>query len=175
MVQVRPPQQGRPLPRLLRVERDQAEVEPSKKDVVFPDQENSLWQRDPKTNECYLHHFYKHQPDLNVANPKVQEEISRTLGFWLELGVSGFRVVAVPFLFAKDVRRRLPSMLGSDQRRMRMAQSLAFSLPGTPVLFTARRSGWPKTSAFQNDSPYARPCSGPRPTTAAFPRPKSGG
>ena len=121
MVPVRPPQQGRPLPRLLRVERDQAEVEPSKKDVVFPDQENSLWQRDPKTNECYLHHFYKHQPDLNVANPKVQEEISRTLGFWRELGVSGFRVVAVPFLFAKDVRRRLPSMLGSDQRRMRMA------------------------------------------------------
>src|SRR6476620_10997628 len=124
VVQVRPPQQGRPLPRLLRVERDQAEVEPSKKDVVFPDQENSLWDRDPKTNECYLHHFYKHQPDLNVANPKVQEEISRTLGFWLELGVSGFRVVAVPFLFAKDVRRRLPSMLCSDQRRMRMAYSL---------------------------------------------------
>jgi trehalose synthase len=74
----------------------------SPKDVVFPDQEDSLWQLDRKTNEWYLHHFYKHQPDLNIANPKVQEEISRTLGFWLELGVSGFRVDAVPFLFAKD-------------------------------------------------------------------------
>ena len=74
----------------------------SAKDVVFPDQENSLWERDPKTNEYYLHHFYKHQPDLNIENPKRQEEISRTLGFWLELGVSGFRVDAVPFLFAKD-------------------------------------------------------------------------
>jgi trehalose synthase len=74
----------------------------SPKDVVFPDQEDSLWQLDRKTNEWYLHHFYKHQPDLNIANPKVQEEVSRTLGFWLELGVSGFRVDAVPFLFAKD-------------------------------------------------------------------------
>ncbi|KAA0090847.1 trehalose synthase [Mycolicibacterium sp. P1-18] len=72
------------------------------KDVVFPDQEDSIWELDPKTNEWYLHHFYKHQPDLNIANPKVQEEISRTLGFWLELGVSGFRIDAVPFLFARD-------------------------------------------------------------------------
>lgn len=74
----------------------------SKKDVVFPDQEDSIWARDEKTGDYYLHHFYKHQPDLNVANPAVQEEISRTLGFWLELGVSGFRVDAVPFLFARD-------------------------------------------------------------------------
>ncbi|KRF48724.1 trehalose synthase [Terrabacter sp. Soil811] len=74
----------------------------SAKDVVFPDQENSIWERDEKTGDYYLHHFYKHQPDLNVANPAVQEEISRTLGFWLELGVSGFRVDAVPFLFARD-------------------------------------------------------------------------
>ena len=74
----------------------------SKKDVVFPDEEDSIWERDETTGEYYLHHFYKHQPDLNVANPAVQEEISRTLGFWLALGVSGFRVDAVPFLFARD-------------------------------------------------------------------------
>lgn len=73
-----------------------------RKDVVFPDKEDSLWERDPKTNEWYLHHFLKHQPDLNIANPLVQEEISRVLGFWLELGVSGFRVDAVPFIFARD-------------------------------------------------------------------------
>lgn len=78
------------------------EPKSSPKDVVFPDQEDSIWELDPKTNEWYLHHFYKHQPDLNIENPKVQEEISRTLGFWLELGVSGFRVDAVPFLFSKD-------------------------------------------------------------------------
>ncbi|WNG94369.1 alpha-amylase family protein [Mycobacterium sp. ITM-2016-00318] len=78
------------------------EPKSSKKDVVFPDKEDSLWELDQKTGEWYLHHFLKHQPDLNIANPAVQEEISRTLGFWLELGVSGFRVDAVPFLFARD-------------------------------------------------------------------------
>lgn len=246
----------------------------SPKDVVFPDQENSIWELEPRTNEWYLHHFYKHQPDLNIANPAVQEEISRTLGFWLALGVSGFRVDAVPFLFADDgapgdpgtfdptrylgdvrnfvtrrlgdavllgevnvpyrdqkkffggadgdglnmqfdfigmqniflslargdarpiakalrqrpvlditsqwanfvrnhdeltldkltdserqevfdafgpdpdmqlfgrgLRRRLPSMLGGDERRMRMTYSLAFSLPGTPVLFYGEEIG----------------------------------
>ncbi|MCT7657745.1 alpha-amylase family protein [Mycobacterium deserti] len=244
------------------------------KDVVFPDQEDSLWELEPKTNEYYLHHFLKHQPDLNIANPAVQEEISRVLGFWLELGVAGFRIDAVPFLFARDgapgdpgafdpyeylgdvrnfitrrvgdavllgevnvpykdqktffggadgdglnmqfdfigmqniylslargdarpiakslkqrpalditsqwgnfvrnhdeltldklsdeerqevfaafgpepdmqlygrgLRRRLPSMLGGDQRRMRMAYSLMFSLPGTPVLFYGEEIG----------------------------------
>ena len=78
------------------------EPKSSPKDVVFPDQEDSIWELDPKTNEWYLHHFYKYQPDLNIENPKVQEEISRTLGFWLQLGVSGFRVDAVPFMFARD-------------------------------------------------------------------------
>ena len=74
----------------------------SAKDVVFPDQEDSIWELDERTGEWFLHHFYKTQPDLNVANPAVQEEIAKTLGFWLQLGVSGFRVDAVPFLFARD-------------------------------------------------------------------------
>ena len=71
-------------------------------EVVFPDKEDSIWERDERTGEWFLHHFYKTQPDLNVANPAVQEEIARTLGFWLELGVSGFRIDAVPFMFATD-------------------------------------------------------------------------
>ncbi|WP_392544438.1 alpha-amylase family protein [Oryzobacter telluris] len=74
----------------------------SAKEVVFPDKEDSIWELDEKTGEWFLHHFYKTQPDLNVANPAVQEEIARTLGFWLELGVAGFRIDAVPFLFATD-------------------------------------------------------------------------
>ena len=73
-----------------------------KEEVVFPDKEDSIWEQDEKTGEWFLHHFYRTQPDLNVANPAVQEEIARTLGYWLELGVSGFRIDAVPFLFASD-------------------------------------------------------------------------
>jgi trehalose synthase len=66
--------------------------------VVFPDQETSLWEYDEQAGQYYLHRFYKHQPDLNVANPAVRDEIARVMGFWLQLGLSGFRVDAVPFL-----------------------------------------------------------------------------
>ena len=67
-------------------------------ETVFPGQEKGIWEFDEKTGEYYLHRFYKHQPDLNVANPRVRDEIAKVIGFWLELGLSGFRVDAVPFL-----------------------------------------------------------------------------
>ncbi|WNV86840.1 alpha-amylase family protein [Umezawaea sp. Da 62-37] len=70
--------------------------------VVFPDQETSLWQLDEPTGQYYLHRFYHYQPDLNVANPEVRDEIVRIMGFWMELGLSGFRVDAVPFLLETD-------------------------------------------------------------------------
>jgi trehalose synthase len=70
--------------------------------IVFPDQEKSLWEYDEKAGQYYLHRFYKHQPDLNVANPVVRDEIARVLGYWLHLGLSGFRVDAVPFLIETD-------------------------------------------------------------------------
>ena len=67
-------------------------------EVVFPDSEDSIWELDEKSGEYYMHRFYRHQPDLNVANPVVRDEIAKVMGFWLELGLSGFRVDAVPFL-----------------------------------------------------------------------------
>jgi trehalose synthase len=66
--------------------------------VTFPDQETSLWEYDDTAGQHYLHRFYKHQPDLNVTNPAVRDEIARIMGFWLQLGLSGFRVDGVPFL-----------------------------------------------------------------------------
>lgn len=74
------------------------EPEPDPQQVVFPDQEDSVWEYDEHSGQYYLHSFYKHQPDLNMGNPEVRDEISRILGFWMELGLSGFRVDAVPFL-----------------------------------------------------------------------------
>lgn len=68
------------------------------KQVVFPDKENSIWEKDDRTGEWYLHHFYKHQPDLNLDNPEVGIEVERTVGFWLQVGFDGFRVDGVPFL-----------------------------------------------------------------------------
>ncbi|WP_347755013.1 alpha-amylase family glycosyl hydrolase [Agrococcus sp. ProA11] len=67
---------------------------------VFPGQEDSTWTRDARTGQYYLHHFRAHQPDLNIAHPRVREQIERNLGLWLELGVSGFRIDAVPYLFS---------------------------------------------------------------------------
>jgi maltose alpha-D-glucosyltransferase/alpha-amylase len=67
-------------------------------DVVFPDQEESNWAYDPKARQWYLHRFYSHQPDLNVANPAVRDEIAQVVGYWLQQGLAGFRVDAVPFL-----------------------------------------------------------------------------
>jgi trehalose synthase len=76
---------------------DEPPAEP-KTGVVFPDAEDSIWSFDEKAGQWYLHHFYRHQPDLNIGNPAVRAEIAKIAGFWLELGVDGFRVDAVPFL-----------------------------------------------------------------------------
>jgi glycosidase len=57
---------------------------------------------DEQAGQYYLHQFYKHQPDLNVTNPRVRDEIAKIMGFWLELGLSGFRVDAVPFFLATN-------------------------------------------------------------------------
>ncbi len=70
--------------------------------IAFPTQEESIWEYDEQAGASYLHHFYKEQPDLNIGNPEVQAEILRIMGFWLKLGVSGFRIDAAPFLI-KDV------------------------------------------------------------------------
>lgn len=69
--------------------------------VVFPGVQKSTWDRDPKSGEFYFHRFYEFQPDLNTMNPEVRGEILRIMGFWLQLGVSGFRMDAVPFLISK--------------------------------------------------------------------------
>jgi maltose alpha-D-glucosyltransferase/alpha-amylase len=242
-------------------------------DVVFPDREKSNWAYDPKARQWYLHRFYSHQPDLNIANGAVRDEIAQVVGYWLVQGLAGFRVDAVPFLiepvglreralpdphdflrdlrrfigrrrgdailmgevnlppeqqraffgdgdgdelhmvlsfvvnqamylalargdatplrealeslpkipedcqwanfvrnhdeltldklsdeeraevfaafgpdpelqlYGRGLRRRLPTMVGGDERRMRMLYSLAFSLPGTPVLFYGEEIG----------------------------------
>jgi trehalose synthase len=79
-----------------------AEPAPSPSSIAFPDKETSNWQHDRRTGEYYLHRFYRFQPDLNIANPAVRDEICKIAAFWLALGVSGFRMDAVPFLLELD-------------------------------------------------------------------------
>ena len=68
------------------------------KGMVFPGVQEATWTYDNKAKAYYFHRFYKHQPDLNMKNPEVRKEIHRIMGYWLELGISGFRVDALPFI-----------------------------------------------------------------------------
>ena len=67
-------------------------------DLIFPGEQHALWTYVPDVASYYRHRFYEHQPDLNTTNPQVLNEIAKAIGFWLTLGVSGFRLDAAPFL-----------------------------------------------------------------------------
>jgi maltose alpha-D-glucosyltransferase/alpha-amylase len=68
--------------------------------MVFPGVQKSTWTRDKEAGAWYFHRFYDFQPDLNTSNPHVQAEILKIMGFWIQLGVSGFRMDAAPFIIA---------------------------------------------------------------------------
>ncbi|MBV8295983.1 MAG: maltose alpha-D-glucosyltransferase, partial [Acidimicrobiia bacterium] len=70
--------------------------------IIFSDFESSNWAWDPVAGAYYWHRFYSHQPDLNFDNPRVREEMLRVVDFWLELGVDGLRLDAVPYLFERE-------------------------------------------------------------------------
>ena len=70
--------------------------------IIFLDTEMSNWAWDPISKSHYWHRFFSHQPDLNYDNPAVQEEMWRVMKFWLELGVDGFRLDAVPYLIERE-------------------------------------------------------------------------
>jgi maltose alpha-D-glucosyltransferase/alpha-amylase len=66
--------------------------------MVFPGVQKTTWTYDKEARLYYFHRFYDFQPDLNTSNPEVQAEILKIMGFWIQLGVSGFRMDAVPFV-----------------------------------------------------------------------------
>jgi maltose alpha-D-glucosyltransferase/alpha-amylase len=70
--------------------------------VIFKDFEPSNWSWDPVAKQYFWHRFYAHQPDLNFENPEVKEALFRAVDFWLEMGVDGLRLDAVPYLYEED-------------------------------------------------------------------------
>jgi maltose alpha-D-glucosyltransferase / alpha-amylase len=70
--------------------------------IIFRDFEQSNWAWDPVANSYYWHRFYAHQPDLNYDNPEVRREMLRTVEYWLDMGVDGLRLDAVPYLFERE-------------------------------------------------------------------------
>ena len=70
--------------------------------VIFVDTEQSNWTFDPVRGQYFWHRFFSHQPDLNFENPKVQDAMIEVLRFWLDLGIDGFRLDAVPYLYERE-------------------------------------------------------------------------
>ncbi|MDK2955959.1 MAG: maltose alpha-D-glucosyltransferase / alpha-amylase [Desulfovibrionales bacterium] len=70
--------------------------------IIFKDFETSNWTWDPVAQSYYWHRFYHHQPDLNYDNPRVVKEIIKVLDYWLDMGVDGLRLDAVPYLFERE-------------------------------------------------------------------------
>lgn len=70
--------------------------------IIFVDTEDSNWTYDPVRGQYYWHRFFSHQPDLNYDNPAVQEAMLDVLRFWSDLGIDGFRLDAVPYLFERE-------------------------------------------------------------------------
>ncbi|MDP9396848.1 MAG: maltose alpha-D-glucosyltransferase [Actinomycetota bacterium] len=70
--------------------------------IIFIDTEASNWTFDPVRKQYFWHRFFSHQPDLNFENPRVQEAVLEALRFWLDIGIDGFRLDAVPYLFEEE-------------------------------------------------------------------------
>jgi maltose alpha-D-glucosyltransferase / alpha-amylase len=107
--------------------------------MVFPGVQKSTWSRDKEAKAWYFHRFYDFQPDLNTSNPRVQAEILKIMGFWIQLGVSGFRMDAVPFVIAtKGAKVRTPveqyDMLRAFREFLQWRQGNAIILAEANVL-----------------------------------------
>src|SRR5690606_12543950 len=70
--------------------------------VIFTDAESSNWTWDPEAKAYYWHRFYRHQPELNFENAEVQLEMIKIVDFWMKMGVDGFRLSSVPYLFEEE-------------------------------------------------------------------------
>ena len=108
--------------------------------IIFLDTERSNWTWDDQAGQYYWHRFYAHQPDLNYDNPAVQEEMFHIMRFWLEMGLDGFRVDAVPYLFEREGTNceNLPETHAYLKKMRRFVED---NFPGAILLAEANQ--WP--------------------------------
>jgi maltose alpha-D-glucosyltransferase / alpha-amylase len=108
--------------------------------IIFLDTEPSNWTWDPIRGQYYWHRFFSHQPDLNYDNPEVQDAMLTALRFWLDLGIDGFRLDAVPYLYERDGTNgeNLPE---THEFLKRVRAEVDASYPDTVLLAEANQ--WP--------------------------------
>ncbi|HUE83962.1 MAG TPA: maltose alpha-D-glucosyltransferase [Pyrinomonadaceae bacterium] len=109
--------------------------------VIFSDTERSNWSWDEEVGAFYWHRFFHHQPDLNYDNPEVQQAMLDVVSFWLELGIDGFRVDAVPYLFERE-GTNCENLAETHQFLKRLRAHVDAHYPNTLLLAEANQ--WPE-------------------------------
>jgi len=112
--------------------------------IIFQDFEASNWTWDPVAEQYYWHRFFHHQPDLNYDSPQVQEEVLKIIDYWCKMGVDGFRLDAVPYLYEREGTNgeNLPE---THTFLKRLRKYVDERYPGT--VFLAEANMWPEDSA----------------------------
>jgi maltose alpha-D-glucosyltransferase / alpha-amylase len=108
--------------------------------IIFVDTEKSNWTWDPVRQQYFWHRFFSHQPDLNFDNPEVQDAMLDVVRFWLDIGLDGFRLDAVPYLFERDGTNgeNLPE---THEYLRRVRKEVDATFPGKVLLAEANQ--WP--------------------------------
>jgi maltose alpha-D-glucosyltransferase / alpha-amylase len=109
--------------------------------VIFVDTEPSNWTWDPLAGQYYWHRFFSHQPDLNYENPEVRDEMLRVLRFWLDLGIDGFRLDAVPYLYEVE-GTNCENLPRTHEYLRRVREEVDASYPDRVLLAEANQ--WPE-------------------------------
>jgi maltose alpha-D-glucosyltransferase/alpha-amylase len=112
--------------------------------IIFQDYEKSNWTWDPVAQQYYWHRFFHHQPDLNYDSPLVQEEVFRIMDYWCKMGVDGFRLDAVPYLFERN-GTNCENLPETHDFLKKLRKYIDDRYPGTLLL--AEANMWPEDSA----------------------------
>ena len=108
--------------------------------IIFVDTERSNWSWDPVREQFYWHRFFSHQPDLNYDNPEVRRAMLDVVRFWLDVGLDGFRLDAVPYLYERDGTNG-ENLTETHDFLKELRKEIDVSHPGTVMLAEANQ--WP--------------------------------
>jgi maltose alpha-D-glucosyltransferase/alpha-amylase len=112
--------------------------------IIFQDYETSNWTWDPVAKQYFWHRFFHHQPDLNFSSPQVQQEVFKIMDYWCKMGVDGFRLDAVPYLFERN-DTNCENLPETHDYLKKLRKYIDDNYPGTLLL--AEANMWPEDSA----------------------------
>lgn len=112
--------------------------------IIFQDYESSNWTWDPVAKQYFWHRFFHHQPDLNYDSPLVQQEVFKIMDYWCKMGVDGFRLDAVPYLFERE-GTNCENLPETHEFLKKLRKYIDERYPGTLLL--AEANMWPEDSA----------------------------